>query len=71
MDITTLIAGILAGFVIGIFIMRLISLHEHRDIRRSAVKGSKNHIFGEVYEKILPALPSFPYNPKDMVFTGK
>jgi predicted Holliday junction resolvase-like endonuclease len=24
-----------------------------------------------VYEKILPALPNFPFSPKDMVFIGK
>jgi len=71
MDTPLLVVGLLCGFVIGILIMRIISLHERRDIRKSAVKGSKNSIIGEVYEKILPALPSFPYNPKDMVFIGK
>lgn len=44
--------------------------HE-RTIRQHAIRGSKNAIFGEVYEKILPALPNFPYHPKDMVFVGK
>lgn len=71
MDISTLIAGGLLGFLIGISIMRIISMHEHREVRRAAVKGSRNSIFGEVYEKILPALPNFPYAPKDMVFIGK
>lgn len=71
MDSLTLILGWLVGFVIGIFIMRIISMHEHKWVRRNAVQGSRNSIFGEVYEKILPALPNFPYAPKDMVFIGK
>ena len=71
MDSLTLILGGLVWFVIGIFIMRIISLHEHKWVRQSAVRGSRNSIFGEVYEKILPALPNFPYAPKDMVFVGK
>jgi predicted Holliday junction resolvase-like endonuclease len=71
LDIVTLIFGGLLGFVIGIFIMRIISLYEHKGVRRQATQGSRSAIFGEVYEKILPALPNFPYAPKDMVFVGK
>ena len=40
-------------------------------MRKQATQGSRSAIFGEVYEKILPALPNFPYAPKDMVFIGK
>lgn len=40
-------------------------------MRKATLKGSRNQILGEVYEKILPALPNFPYAPKDMVFIGK
>jgi predicted Holliday junction resolvase-like endonuclease len=71
MDPLVLILGGLVWFVIGIFIMRIVSLHEHKWVRQHAVKGSRNSIFGEVYEKILPALPNFPYAPKDMVFVWK
>lgn len=39
--------------------------------QKKAVMGSRNAITGEIYEKILPALPNFPYKPKDMVFVGK
>lgn len=49
----------------------MLSLKEHATIKKTAVRGSRNSIMGEVYEKILPALPSFPYSPKDMVFVGK
>lgn len=52
-------------------LMRILSLFEQRGVRKSAITGSKNQIMGELYEKILPALPDFPYAPKDMVFTGK
>ena len=52
-------------------LMRILSLFEHRNLRKSVIRGSKNQILGELYEKILPALPDFPYAPKDMVFTGK
>jgi predicted Holliday junction resolvase-like endonuclease len=71
MDILTLILGWLLWFIVGIFIMRIVSLHEHRWVRKQATQGSRSAIFGEVYEKILPALPNFPYAPKDMVFIGK
>ena len=71
MDITTLIIWTLLGLMIGMALMRILSLFENKSIRRDAVKWSKNQIMWELYEKILPALPSFPYAPKDMVFTGK
>ena len=71
MDIITLILGGLIGFLIGVFLMKIFSLKENKNIRNKAVQGSRNSIFGEVYEKILPALPNFPYAPKDMVFIGK
>ncbi|MFZ5341575.1 MAG: Holliday junction resolvase-like protein [Patescibacteria group bacterium] len=39
--------------------------------RKQAVERSKSVISGQVYEKIAPLLPDFPYNPKDMTFIGK
>lgn len=71
MDIATLIIGITFGLIFGVLIMRVLSQKEHKEIQRSAVTGSKNQILGELYEKILPALPNFPFRPKDMVFLGK
>ena len=71
MDIVAIIFGGLVGFLIGVFLMRIFSLYEHKSVRNRAVQGSKNTIFGEVYEKILPSLPNFPYAPKDMVFVWK
>ena len=71
MDFSTLIFGLILGFVIGFFIMKIMSMNAYQEIRKTAVRGSRNSIFGEVYEKVLPALPNFPYAPKDMVFIGK
>lgn len=36
-----------------------------------SVNTSRSVLLGEVYEKVLPALPDFPYAPKDMTFLGK
>lgn len=71
MDIVSLILGLIFGFMIGFLIMKLLSFKQHKNIRKEAVKWSRNAITWEIYEKILPALPNFPYAPKDMVFIGK
>ncbi len=51
--------------------MKIVSLFGEKGVRKSSLQGSRNQILGEVYEKVLPALPNFPYAPKDMVFIGK
>ena len=71
MDIPTLIIGLTFWLIVGVVIMRFLSNLEHKEIRKTAIMGSKNQIMGELYEKILPALPNFPFRPKDMVFLGK
>jgi predicted Holliday junction resolvase-like endonuclease len=71
MDITALILGAIIGLIIGILFMRMQYISGKQHLRKIAVQGSKNQILGEVYEKVLPALPNFPYAPKDMVFIGK
>ena len=43
-DIPTLIAGCLLGFLIGMALMRIVATNEQRHIRKSAVRGSKNQI---------------------------
>ena len=71
MDIIALISGLILGLILGMALMRILGLFEEKHMRKSVIKWSKNQILGELYEKILPALPDFPYAPKDMVFTGK
>ena len=71
MDIVTLIIGIIFGFVIGFLWVQIQRMGIEKKIRQDAVRGSRNAITGEIYEKILPSIPNFPYAPKDMVFVGK
>lgn len=71
MDILTLLIGLVLGLVVGMAIMRIQSVFEHKNLKKSVLKGNRNQILGELYEKVLPVLPDFPYAPKDMVFMGK
>ena len=71
MDTFTLALGLLLGLIIGMFIMRLSFIFEWKKLKHATLRGSRNQILGEVYEKVLPALPNFPYAPKDMVFVWK
>lgn len=71
MDFLSLIFGVIFGFLIAFFVMQFGRISREKQIRADAVRGSRNAITGEIYEKILPSLPNFPYAPKDMVFVGK
>lgn len=71
MDIVALLIGIIFGFIIGFLWMQIQRIGVEKKIRQDAVRGSRNAITGEIYEKILPSMPNFPYAPKDMVFVGK
>jgi predicted Holliday junction resolvase-like endonuclease len=50
---------------------KIIRWKDVKSIRSDAIKRSQSVILGNVYEKVLPFLPDFPYAPKDMVFIGK
>jgi len=41
-----------------------------RAIREDAVQRSQAVTAGKVHEQLIPYLPSFPYNPKDVRFLG-
>ena len=71
MDIVALLIGIIFGFIIGFLWVQIQRMGIEKKIRQDAVRGSRNAITGEIYEKILPSMPNFPYAPKDMVFVGK
>lgn len=60
--------ALIIGIIIGFLWMKILSFGIQKQIRSDAVRGSRNAITGEIYEKILPSLPNFPYAPKDMVF---
>ncbi|HRI36215.1 MAG TPA: Holliday junction resolvase-like protein [bacterium] len=59
------------SFLIGWIFGRVVRSRDLSDARRDAVKRSGSVIRGQVYEKILPYLPDFPYDPSDMVFVGR
>lgn len=61
------IAWILIWFIIG----KIIRYSQVKSYKLDAIKRSKSSILWEVYEKIIPFLPSFSYSPKDMVFIWK
>ena len=71
MDIVALLIGIIFGFIMGFLWVQIQRIGVEKKIRQDAVRGSRNAITGEIYEKILPSMPNFPYAPKDMVFVGK
>ena len=71
MDIVALLIGIIFGFIIGFLWVQIRRIGVEKKIRQDAVRGSRNAITGEIYEKILPSMPNFPYAPKDMVFVGQ
>lgn len=71
MDFISLFLGIVFGFLIGFLWVQIQRMGAEKKIRQDAIRGSRNAITGEIYEKILPTLPEFPYAPKDMVFVGK
>jgi len=39
-------------------------------IREDAVQRSQAITAGKIYEQVVPCLPGFPYNPKDIRFLG-
>jgi predicted Holliday junction resolvase-like endonuclease len=69
-----------ALFAVGLALVLIVSAFllgrwlRHRDIRahrRDATARSRSVLLGEVYEKIAPFLPAFPFAARDMVFLGK
>lgn len=71
MEIFYIFLGIFLGFFVAFMILKTRFLESEKRIRENAIRGSKSAITGEIYEKILPSLPNFPYAPRDMVFVGK
>ena len=56
---------------VGIMIWKVIKYKTLKYERLTSIKKSKSIILWEVYEKVLPFLPNFPYAPRDMVFVWK
>ncbi|MFM8333762.1 MAG: Holliday junction resolvase-like protein [Candidatus Methylumidiphilus sp.] len=71
--VTAVIALLVAlALIVGAFLLgRRLRHSEIRAHRRDATTRSRSVILGEVYEKVAPFLPDFPYAARDMVFLGK
>jgi predicted Holliday junction resolvase-like endonuclease len=66
--------GLIAGFAIGVLVawayFLLWRIQYTRRIREDAVRRSLAVTVGKVHEQLIPYLPAFPYNPKDVRFLG-
>ena len=70
----TLIVGIALGLGVGVLLAALYILwwkaRYTRMLRFDAVQRSQAVTTGKVYEQLVPYLPDFPFNPKDVRFLG-
>lgn len=69
-NINLIIWGV-ALLLIAYLLWYLKAKASEKEIRKDANKRQRSVVNGEVYEKILPLLPNFPYNPRDLVFVWK
>lgn len=66
-----IIFGVLLWILIWYLVARINYFKSIKAHRSDAIKRSKSVILWEVTEKIVPIIPTCPYNPKDMTFLGK
>jgi predicted Holliday junction resolvase-like endonuclease len=59
-----------AGALILVLAFLLWKAQYTRAVRQDAVQRSLAVTAGKVYEQLLPYLPDFPFNPKDVRFLG-
>jgi predicted Holliday junction resolvase-like endonuclease len=68
------LSGLIAGIAIGLLAAWVYVLFWKSRytsiIRADAVQRSQAVTAGKVHEQLIPYLPSFPYNPKDVRFLG-
>lgn len=65
-----LLAGIAVGMLVASVYVVLWKVKYTREIRRDSVERSRATISGQVHEQLLPYLPDFPFDPKDVRFLG-
>ena len=65
-----LAAGIAIGFVLAWVYFLVWRFKYSAAIRQDAVRRSQAVTAGKVHEQLLPYLPAFPFNPKDVRFLG-
>jgi predicted Holliday junction resolvase-like endonuclease len=64
------LALLAAGALIAVLVFLLWKARYTRAVRQDAVQRSLAVTTGKVYEQLLPYLPDFPFNPKDVRFLG-
>lgn len=62
--------GALAGAILAWVYFQIWRSRYLKKIRQESVRQSQAVISGKVYEQLLPYLPDFPFNPKDVRFLG-
>src|SRR3990172_7158588 len=66
--------GLAIGLIVGLLLAALYALwwkaRYTRSIRQDAVQRSQAVTVGKVFEQLVPYLPEFPFNPKDVRFLG-
>lgn len=65
-----LVAGIAIGLLLAWVYFLLWKARYTALIREDAVQRSQAITAGKVHEQLIPYLPAFPYNPKDVRFLG-
>jgi predicted Holliday junction resolvase-like endonuclease len=70
LDIVDLALGILIGALAVWVYVLLWKVGYTRRVRDDAVQRSLAVTAGKVHEQLVPYLPEFPYNPKDVRFLG-
>ena len=70
MDTYGLAIGIAIGFFLAWGYVQFWKAQYAESIRGDAVQRSRAITAGKVHEQLIPYLPVFPYNPKDVRFLG-
>ena len=65
-----LVAGIALGLLMAWGYILFWKVRYTSSVRDDAVQRSQAITAGKVHEQLLPYLPDFPYNPKDVRFLG-
>ena len=65
-----LVVGIAVGLLVAWVYVLMWRVRYTADIREDAVQRSQAVTAGKVHEQLIPYLPAFPYNPKDVRFLG-
>ena len=69
-NVFDLFAGVAIGLLVGWVYSLLWRARYTARIRADAVQRSLAVTAGKVHEQLIPYLPAFPYNPKDVRFLG-